>query len=367
MGLLDDIGHFIKKLGGGSGPAPGAPGAFPYTGGGGSPDVGASGGLPPWLGGDQQPQTPKLPPGTKIVYGGFEMPTRYVQDPGGGQHLEAYGPTGWVKLPGGVYQIAGSTDRYIVGEDGTIRSASVGGEAGVELVMNDQGLPLLKTVKADGSVEYQAAPVSLLEYLTKQTGSGGGGGGVVLPDPGTAATLMMKYYEDQIAASNGQFDAGMAVAKFQQDWNDFMRLWESQNINTKAQYELSQAQLESDARQRQLSAWQTQQQEATQRANILASKVLPSFVPGLQAINLPFVHGAIPAIQMKPSDVFSWAAPGVPGLGELPSGALAAPALPEPPQLGPPPVMPSTPPLPQYPAPPEVSDLIGRVAAGFTL
>jgi len=318
-----------------------------------------------YLAQSNQEQGQKLPEGTPLLINGQPMRTRYNE----GQ-LELLTPGGaWLPLPAGPYQVAGTSDTYILSPDGSMQKATPSTEPGLMLGVNEQGLPIIQTIDESGNVSTSLAPQWLAEAFL---GGGGGPGGIQntgylsLPEPGQAAQLMLDYYENQVAASNGAFTAAMALANFQKDWQDYLRLYESTNLGLQRDYDLQRALLEDEAKQRQLDAWKAQQQEVTSRGGYIAQTVLPRFVPGLQSINLPFV-GNLPVTQMHPEDIFKWAGAGVPGLGEVPAGAITPTPLVPAPQLPAPPPMPSLPSVPQYPAPPDISSLIGQAASGIPM
>jgi len=314
------------------------------------------------------------------------MPEGYYHPrKGGGEPIYVQtSPPKWQPITPGVYQMPGSADAWIIGSDGTMTKTQTPDQPKVQyprrMVQNDQGIPLWEQTDAAGNVTYTPVTPSEWELYQKLglVGGGDGGGGKwvgTLPDPATAAQLLLKHYEDQIQASNGQFDAAMALSNFQKDWNEFLRLWQTTNVNIQAQYGIQESDLANQAKNRQLGLYQTQadiwrqqQQEITQRGATIASQVLPRFVPGLTGIQLPFVQGTLPTIQMKPSDIYSWVGAGAPGLATPPE---APPGIGEPAPLGPapqlpaPPPMPSLPSMPQYPAPPDISNLVNLVTWGI--
>jgi hypothetical protein len=200
----------------------------------------------------------------------------------------------------------------------------------------------------------------------------------------------LRAYEDQIANSNGVFDAEKAFAQFQMDWQKLLGDISTTNATLQGQTNIAQGNLQADTNATNvtnvgnyLSDATTRARaeaeralgvanEATNRADIVTSKVLPQWIQGASHLNVPLL-GQIPLTQLDVGQLFSQGGQGdlsnVTPISPNPAipygGPIAAPQLPMAPQAPMPGPMPNFPAAPQYPAAPDVSAMIQAALQGF--
>lgn len=234
------------------------------------------------------------------------------------------------------------------------------------------------TFKNNFGVVYQTGKEGTVTDQRDLKDDGGSGSGHVptpygytAPDYTGAMNGIIAMISNEIAMSNGKFDAENAIAKFQAEWDKYLSdvAYNQANLTVNTN-DINAAQNRAenqDRMQREINEANRRvmvAQEAGSRAKTVAS-MLPSMIPGATSMNLPLL-GNVPLSQINLGSFFSQGGAGdlnkLPGINPNPANPYSSYETPVLPTPGP---MPTLPTVPTYPSiPPQFKDLVDKAAAG---
>lgn len=352
-----------------------------------------SGGLltPEELNGGTTEAPPAIIPGTVLV---SENGTRFtVRGVDGGVLTGTSGAdlsdtgSNIIRIPAGTYQLPGLNKSVAITANGTIVEEGTTpnpGEGPASGQLIPTGIPGLMINPNTGGL------VNLFDEMGGGSGSGPTITGSSAPDPIGAASIMLRAYEDMIANANGTFDAEKAFSMFQADWQSLLSTVNTSNAQLQSATNIAQGNLQADTNSTNVanvgnyltdattrardeaSRALGVAQEAGNRADTVATKILPNWIQGASHLNVPLI-GEIPLTQLNVNDLFSQGGQGdlsnvvpISPNPAIPFAPVQTPMLPQAPQAPMPGPMPNFPAPPQYGAPPDVTAMIQAALRGFS-